>query len=92
MLSESSNKANYGRATAQVVSRRPLTAEAQMKYEFGERRWNDIFTWENRRTRRKTCPSDTSSTTNPTWIDPGVIPDVRGERASIYHLSYGTAN
>jgi hypothetical protein len=31
-------------------------------YEFGERRWNDIVTAENRRTRRKTCPSATLST------------------------------
>jgi hypothetical protein len=27
------------------------------------------LTGENRRTRRKTCPSATSSTTNPTWTD-----------------------
>jgi hypothetical protein len=38
----------------------------QMVYEFGERRCNDISTGERRRTRRKTCPSATSSTTNPT--------------------------
>jgi hypothetical protein len=31
-----------------------------------------ILTEENRRTRRKTCPSATLSTTNPTWIDPGL--------------------
>jgi hypothetical protein len=31
-----------------------------------------ILTGENRRTRRKTCPIATLSTTNPTWIDPGV--------------------
>jgi hypothetical protein len=36
-------------------------------YEFGERRWNDILTGENRRTRRKTCLSATLSTTIPTW-------------------------
>jgi hypothetical protein len=30
-----------------------------------------ILTGENRRTRRKTCPSATLSTTNPTWIGPG---------------------
>jgi hypothetical protein len=29
------------------------------RYEFGERRWNDILTGENKRTRRKTCPSAT---------------------------------
>jgi hypothetical protein len=30
-----------------------------------------ILTGENRRTRRKTCPSATLSTTNPTWTDLG---------------------
>jgi hypothetical protein len=56
-------------------------------YEFGERRWNDIVTGENRRTRRKTCPSATLSTTNPTGIDPGL----RGERPATNDLSHGTA-
>jgi hypothetical protein len=28
----------------------------------------------------KTCPSATLSTTNPTWIDPGANPGLRGER------------
>jgi hypothetical protein len=37
-------------------------------YECGERRWNDILTGESRRTRRKSCPSATLSTTNPTRI------------------------
>jgi hypothetical protein len=40
-------------------------------YEFGERRFNDILTGENRRTRKKTCPSATLSTANSTRIDPG---------------------
>jgi hypothetical protein len=31
-----------------------------------------ILTGENQRTRRKTCPSATLSTTNPTWTDPGL--------------------
>jgi hypothetical protein len=35
-----------------------------------EHRWNEIE-GENRRTRGKTCPSATLSTTNPTWTDPG---------------------
>jgi hypothetical protein len=59
-------------------------------YEFGERRWNDM-TGENRRTRRKTCPSATLSTTNPTWIDPGSNPGLRGERPATNDLSHGTA-
>jgi hypothetical protein len=61
-------------------------------YEFGERRWNDTLTGENRRTRRKTCPSATLSSTNPTWIDPGTNPGLRGERSATNNLSYGMAS
>jgi hypothetical protein len=60
-------------------------------YEFGERRWNDILTGENRRARRKTCPSATLPTTNPTWIGPGTNPGLRGERPATNDLSHGTA-
>jgi hypothetical protein len=60
-------------------------------YEFGERRWNDILTGENIRTLRKTCPSATLSTTNPTWIDLGANPGLRGERPATNDLSHGTA-
>jgi hypothetical protein len=59
-------------------------------YEFGERRWNDM-TGENRRTRRKSCPSTTLSTTNPTWIDPGVNRGLGGERPATNDLSHGPA-
>jgi hypothetical protein len=61
------------------------------RYAFGERRWNDILKGENRRTRRKSCPSATLSTTNPTWIDPGVNPGLRGERSATNDLSHGMA-
>jgi hypothetical protein len=61
------------------------------RYEFGERRRNDILTGENRKTRRKTCPSATFSTTNPTWIDPGANPGLRGERPATNDLRHGTA-
>jgi hypothetical protein len=50
-----------------------------------------ISTGENRRTWRKTCPSATLSTTNPTWIDLGAIPGVRGEGPATNDLSHGTA-
>jgi hypothetical protein len=60
-------------------------------YQFGERRWNSILTGENRRTRRKTCPSATLSTTNPTWIDPGANSGLRGERPATNDLRHGTA-
>jgi hypothetical protein len=46
---------------------------------------------ENRRTRRKTFPSATLSTANPTWIDPGSNPGLRGERPATKRLSHGTA-
>jgi hypothetical protein len=39
-----------------------------------------ILTGENRSTRRETCPSATSSTTNLTWYDLGPKPGFRGER------------
>jgi hypothetical protein len=54
-----------------------------------EQWWNDIDR-ENRRTRRKTCPSATLSTTNPTWIDPGANPVLRGKRPAINRLSHDT--
>jgi hypothetical protein len=50
-----------------------------------------ILTGENRITRRKTCPSATLSTVNPTWIDPGANPGIRGDRPATTHLSHGTA-
>jgi hypothetical protein len=62
-----------------------------IRYEFEERRRNDILTGENRRTRRKTCPSVTLSTTNPTWIDPGANPSVRSQRPATNDRSHGTA-
>jgi hypothetical protein len=39
---------------------------------------------------RKTCPSATLSTTNPTWIDPGANPGLHGERPATNRLSHGT--
>jgi hypothetical protein len=48
------------------------------------------LTGENRSTRRKTCPSATLSTTNPTWIDPGSNPGLSGERPATNRLSHGT--
>jgi hypothetical protein len=49
-----------------------------------------ILSGENRRTRRITCPSTTLSTTNPTWIDPGAKPGLRGERSATNDLGHGT--
>jgi hypothetical protein len=61
------------------------------RYEFGELQWNDILTGENRTTRKKTCPSATLSTSNPTWIYPGANPGLRGERPATNNLIHGTA-
>jgi hypothetical protein len=47
-----------------------------------------IIDRENRRTRRKTCPSATLSTTNPTWIDPGANQGLRSERPASNDLSH----
>jgi hypothetical protein len=39
----------------------------------------NILTGENRRTGRKTCPSATLSTINPTWTLPGTSPALCNE-------------
>jgi hypothetical protein len=49
------------------------------------------LTGENQSTRRKTFPSDTLSTTNPTWKDQGSNLGLRGERLATNRLRYGTA-
>jgi hypothetical protein len=60
------------------------------RYEFGERRWNDIDRGQTKNSE-KACPSATLSTTNPAWIDPGANPGLRGERLATNDLSHGTA-
>jgi hypothetical protein len=49
------------------------------------------LTGENRRTRGKTFPSASLSTTNPTWTDPLSNPGLRGGRPAANRLSHGTA-
>jgi hypothetical protein len=39
----------------------------------------------------KTCPNATSSTTNPTWLDPGSNPGLRGGKPATNRFSYGSA-
>lgn len=46
----------------------------------------------NRRTRRKVCPNDTLSTTNPTLTGLRSNPGTRGDRTAADRLSYGTAS
>jgi hypothetical protein len=50
-----------------------------------------ILTGKNRRTRRKTCPSATLSTINPTWSDPAANPELRCERPATDDLNHGMA-
>jgi hypothetical protein len=50
-----------------------------------------ILTGESEELEEKTSPSVTLSTTNPTWIDLGPNPGLRGERAATNRLSHGTA-
>jgi hypothetical protein len=50
-----------------------------------------ILTEENRRARRKTCPSATLSTINPTWTGPREDPGLRGERPATNRLNHGKA-
>jgi hypothetical protein len=40
----------------------------------------------------KTCPSAILSTTNPTWLDPGLNPGRRGGKPATNRLSYGAAS
>jgi hypothetical protein len=49
------------------------------------------LTGENVRTREKTYPSATLSTTNPTWTDPGSNPGLRSKRSATNRLSHGMA-
>jgi hypothetical protein len=55
-----------------------------------EQWWNDIFAGETEELGEN-LPSATLSTTNPTWIDPGTNPGLRGERPATNRLSHGTA-
>jgi hypothetical protein len=55
-----------------------------------EHQWNEIDR-EKPTTLRKTSPSATLSTTNPTWTDPGSNPGLRNEKPATNRLSHGTA-
>jgi hypothetical protein len=50
-----------------------------------------ILTGENRSTPKKTCPSATVSTTDPTWTDLSLKSDLRSEGSVTDRLSHGTA-
>jgi hypothetical protein len=72
------------------IELRPLTVPwsiPQIIQEWIQNNGRMILTGENRRTRRKTCPS----VTLPTWTDLGANPGLRGEKPATNRLSYGTA-
>jgi hypothetical protein len=52
--------------------------------------WNED--WQGKpKYSENTCPSATLSTTNPTWLDPGLNPDRHGGKPATNRLSYGAA-
>jgi hypothetical protein len=52
--------------------------------------WNED--WQGKpKYSEKTCLSATLSTTNPTWLDPGLNPGCRGGKPATNRLSYGAA-
>jgi hypothetical protein len=56
-----------------------------------EHRWNEIYRGKPKYSGKKTCPSATLSSTNPTWTDPGLNLGLRGERPATKRLNHGTA-
>jgi hypothetical protein len=63
----------YGRITALRLFVQPCDEDEQFFYQVlqvMEHQWKEIDRGKPT-TRRKTCPSATLSTTNPTWTDPG---------------------
>jgi hypothetical protein len=56
-----------------------------------EQWWNDIFAGETE-VLGENLPSAALSTTNPTWIDPGANPALRGERPATNRLSLFFSN
>jgi hypothetical protein len=61
---------------------------SQVMYGHGETQWKDTGRVKLK-SSEKTCPSATSSTTNPTCIVPGANPVLRGERPAPNLLSHG---
>ena len=56
-----------------------------------QHQWNEIDRGKTEVLGGKTCPSASSSTTNPTWTDPGSNTGLRGERSATDRLSHGKA-
>jgi hypothetical protein len=49
--------------------------------------WNEEWQGKPKFSGEKTCPSATLSTTNPTWLDPGLIPGRRGGKPATNRMS-----
>jgi hypothetical protein len=65
------------------VELRPLTCPLSSPQVIHKWIWSNggmIWKDKNRRTRRKTCPSPTLSTTNPTWTALSTNPGLRGKK------------
>jgi hypothetical protein len=77
-----------------LLALRPLLAYCaslgwQWRWLWGSR-WN--VDWQGKpKYSEKTCPSATFSTTNATWLDPGLNPGRRGGKPATNRLSYGAA-
>jgi hypothetical protein len=51
--------------------------------------WNEDWQGKPKYSEKKTFPSATLSTTNPIWLNPGLIPGRRGWKPATNRLSYG---
>jgi hypothetical protein len=56
-----------------------------------EHRWNETDRGKPKHSGKKTYPSATLCTTNPTWTEPESNPGLRGGRPATNRLSHGTA-
>jgi hypothetical protein len=62
----------------------------QKIYEYGGR-WNDTDRRKPKNSEKNLSQRQFFSTTNPTGIDPGANPGIRGEWPATNHMSHGTA-
>jgi hypothetical protein len=84
----------YGRTTALRLIVQPCDEDEQFFYQvlqLMEHQWKEIDRGKPT-TRRKTCPSATLSTTNPTWTDQGSNPSLRSGRPATNGLSSTVTN
>jgi hypothetical protein len=85
----------YGRTSALRYFLQPYDEDEDEQFFYQvlqvmEYQWNETDKGKPT-TGRKTCPSVTLFTTNPTWIDPGSNLGLHSERPATNRLSHGTA-